>query len=111
MIRLNTPTEAKVLAAYVMPASAGMKPNGVVLAETATDWVTWNIYWDGGVWADLENEGQLHEAWECETGHYFQKSMHPSQGDPKTLAEFDFGLRLRHLLTQAALRGIDDGKW
>jgi len=103
MIRLSN--GATVHAAYLLPARPGMKPSGLVLAETATDWVTWAVYWEGDTTGD--DEGQTHEQWEAETGHYFQKSMPHSQGDPEDLARFDFGLRLRRHLTYTIQRGIE----
>lgn len=95
---------AKVHAAFILPASPGMKPNGLALAETETDWCTWSIHWDGDTTGD--EEGQTHEVWEAETGHYFQKSMPISQGSPKPMAEYDFGLRLRRMLTHGQHRGV-----
>lgn len=95
---------AKVHAALLLPASEGMKPHGLVLAETSHDWVTWQVYWNGDTIGDPD--GQTHELWDAEHGHYFQKSMHLSQGDPQELAKFAFGLRLRYLLGDSALRGV-----
>lgn len=98
----------KVHAAFILPASPGVKPHGLVLAETATDWVTWNIYWDGDLKFDDEGTdgGLTHELWEAECGHYFQKSMPESQGDPQRLAHYDFGLRLRRLLNIHQWAGV-----
>lgn len=91
---------AEVLAAYILPASGGRKPNGLVLAKKSDDhFVTWLIHWDGDTTGD---DGQTHEVWECDTGHYFSPG-----GDmvPIDMAQFDFGLRLRHLLSSTILRG------
>lgn len=103
MIRLQMGT---VHAAFVLPASPGMKPHGLVLAETPTDWVTWQVYWDGNTTGD--DEGQTHELWEAECGHYFQKSManNPEMGDPQHMATFDFGLRLRLFMDSATIKGV-----
>ena len=99
---------AEVHAAYVLPAGAGMKPNGLVLAETDTDWVVWNIYWDGELQKpdDVSETQSPGELWECETGSYFQKACPPSMGDPKKLAELAFGLKLRRLLTEQMAAGV-----
>lgn len=94
MIQLSN--GATVHAAFILPASPGMKPNGVVLAEQERDWVTWSIYWDGETTGDAE--GQTHELWECETGCYFQKMYSGINGEGKRLAELSFGFRLGALL-------------
>lgn len=96
MITLSN--NAKVLAAYIVPKSPGHKPHGIVLAETETDWVTWDIYWDGIVTPNADDE--YNELWEAEAGHYWHKTSTP--GDDviaKELAELDFGSRLRRNLT------------
>lgn len=95
MIRLSN--QAEVHAAFLLPASPGMKANGLVLAETEHDWVTWTIHQD---------PGQL--IWDCETGHYFQKNMlnNPGMGDPKQLAHFDFGFRVRRIVNIHMLTGM-----
>lgn len=93
---------AKVLAAFIVPATPGMKPNGLVLAETETDFVTWSIYWDGKTTGD--DQGQTHELWECETGHYFQKSASYMQADRE--GQIDFGLRLARLLPEFVLGAV-----
>ncbi len=100
MIRLNNCE--KVHAAFILPASPGMKPNGLVLAETTNDWVTWNIYWDGETTGD--EEGQTHELWQAECGHYFQKSA--TYLDAQRMAENDFGHRLMRLLPTPALETV-----
>ena len=106
MIQLSN--GAKVLTAFIVPASPGMKPNGVALAETETDFVVWSIYWDGETTGDAQ--GQTHELWECETGHYFQKSMEPDRRNSRLqMAEQDFGIRLSRFLTPAQGRGVIDG--
>ena len=102
MIQLSN--GAKVLAAFILPASPGQKPRGLVLAETLNDFVTWQIYWDGETTGD--EQGQTHELWEAEQGHYFQRGMYPQQGNPRLMAELDFGLRLKHLLTDQQFQGV-----
>lgn len=92
----------KVLAAYIVPASPGMKPNGLVLAETETDWVTWSVYWDGETTGD--DHGQTHELWEAETGHYWTKSSHTIES--KRMAERDFGLRLQRFIPTQSREAI-----
>ena len=96
MIQLSN--GAKVHAAFILPASPGMKPNGVVLAEQECDWVTWSIHWDGDCAMADDEEGLTHEVWECETGHYFSKSYQGMNGEAKRLAELSFGFRLCALL-------------
>ena len=90
MIQLSN--GAKVHAAFIQPASPGMKPTGVVFAETETDWCTWSIYWDGD-WVDLGEDGN-HEVWEAETGYYYQKSDPGAQ----RLAQLNFSFRLGGML-------------
>ena len=92
MIQLSN--GAKVHAAFIQPASPGMKPNGVVFAETETDWCTWSIYWDGDSTMDDTDEGLTHEVWEAETGYYYQKSDPGAQ----RLAQLNFGFRLGGML-------------
>lgn len=97
---------AKVHAIYIVPGGEGYKPHGFVLSETETDWVTWEIYWDGA-WS---NDEDFSEIWEAESGHYYQKSMANSPekfGNPKLLAEFDFGLRLGRLITDQMHKAIN----
>lgn len=95
----------KLHAAYLLPGQSNMKPSGLVLAETATDWVTWLVHWDGDTIQD--ERGQIHEVWEAESGHYYQKSMPILVGNPKDQAEFDFGLRLKYMLTYQTKRGVE----
>lgn len=98
MLKLSN--NAKVLAAFILPKSPGMKPHGLVLAEALNDeYVTWEIYWDGAMSESIDS---FDEVWEAESGHYFQASQ---QGN-RDLAELDFGLRLSRLLTRRMLGGV-----
>jgi hypothetical protein len=78
MIRLTN--GATVHAAFILPASPGMKPHGLVLAETENDFVTWEIYWDGETTGD--ERGQTHELWECETGPLLPTGHAPNPRQP-----------------------------
>ena len=102
MIQLSN--GAKVHAAFIRPASPGMKPSGLVLAEQERDWVTWSIYWDGDTTGD--EEGQTHEVWEAECGHYYQKEYSGLNGEGQRMAERDFGHRLMQLLPTPSLEAV-----
>lgn len=103
MIRLSN--GARIEAAYILPTDPkpGMRPNGVVLAEDAHDWVTWEVFFIEG---DLDRSPEGYPLWEAQCGHYFQKSMPASQGNPKTMAEFDYGLRVQRLATENIWKGM-----
>lgn len=108
MIKLSN--GATVHAAFLLPAGFGTKPHGVVLAETPTDWVTWHVY-DNGEFVindEVATEARAWEVWEAETGHYFQKSMSrlDTMPDPKMMAEFDYGLRLKRFFNDHILSGV-----
>lgn len=83
-------------AAFLFPASPGMKAHGLVLAEDPTQWITWNVY------NDFDTADQR---WDAETGHYFQKNL----ADAKQLAEFDFGIRLVRFLPYQVHLGVRHG--
>lgn len=96
---------ATVHAAFVLPGIPGtLKPHGIVLAETHTDWVVWSIHWDGDTTGD--EQGQTNELWEAESGSYFQKGA--AYLDSQAMAEFDFGIRLARLLTNKTKQGVHD---
>ena len=95
---------AKVHAAMVRPGGPGYKPYGIVLAEQVDgQWVTWDIHWDGEFVIDGD---QGYEIWEATSGHYFQPNQGPEGPNPKMMAEFDFGLRLKRFLTDTQLNGV-----
>jgi len=81
--------------AYVRQGGLGLKPNGLCLAETTTDWVTWRIWQDSG-----------QRVWEAEVGNYFQKGGDP--GAARQKAEIDFGKRLAALLTANSYEGLKE---
>lgn len=95
MIRLSN--GATVHAAYVVPAEPSTKPHGIVLAETKTDWVVWDIYWDGQTIEDYPDNSIIHEVWESTNGHYFSKNNagNLTDMDPRRMAYTQFGLNLR----------------
>lgn len=106
MLRLSN--GARVICAYIQPASSGVKPNGIVLAETETDWVVWSIHWDGE-WEDDEDPDDTgpvaHELWQADGGDYHQKSQ-SGKLNVRMAAEFQFGLKLKRLLQESMLKGI-----
>ena len=104
MIQLSN--GAKVHAAFIRPASPGMKPSGLVLAEQERDWVTWSIYWDGDSAMADDEEGLTHEVWEAECGHYYQKEYSGLNGEGQRMAEQDFGHRLMQLLPTPSLEAV-----
>jgi hypothetical protein len=93
---------AKIHFAYHGDGGGGYKPNGLCLAETDTDWVTWRIYWDGTV--SNPNIAGCEEVWEAETGRYFPKGS--DGGAARQLAEIDFGARLAYLITANSYQGL-----
>jgi hypothetical protein len=100
---------AKLHFAYHGDGGGGYKPNGLCLAETETDWVTWRIYWDGVI--SNPNIAGCEEVWEAEVGHYFPKLPAGLEHDPgaaRQLAELDFGKRLAHLLTANSYEGLKE---
>jgi hypothetical protein len=91
---------ATVHAAYILPESPGMKAHGVVLAETPTDWVTWDISWDS------QNDLPFSSGyWDAESGTYFQKVSYPDN-EARRLAYLNFGQRVARLLNIFILTGI-----
>ena len=106
MIKLSN--GATVHAAFIMPAQPSMKPSGIALAETPTDWVVWNIYWDGQTMEDYPDNSIIHEVWESTNGHYFSKdNLNNLTGDgPRALARIQFGLKLRRLVHADIQKGL-----
>jgi len=93
---------ATVHAAYIIPKSEGLKDRGCVLAETPTDWVCWNIYWDGKTTMHTDSSVRMgmqhHEVWEAENGHYFQKESY-QEGEAKALASQQFTRQMTQFMT------------
>lgn len=88
---------AKVLAAFTLPASPGMKTHGLVLAEPSPEkFVTWMVHCD---YHQQNTNGEW--LWECDTGHYFEANE-----KNREKAEFDFGMRLTLLLTDRMAQGF-----
>ena len=75
-----------------VPQYGDKRPEGLVLAETVTDWVTWNIY------------KRPDEYWIAEAGHYFPK-LEDSSG-ARQRAEVNFGERLAIHLSANAYFGL-----
>jgi len=105
---LTLSNRATVHAAYIVPASPGMKAHGICLAETPTDWVVWNIYWDGEIDSLDSPIGPEHEVWEAENGDYFPKisSAEPSENT----AHFIFGRRLMRFISDNMWQGMNDAR-
>lgn len=90
--------QAKVLAVYLTVPDTGGRATGVVLAETASDFVTWNV-WQGA-------EGAL--VYEADTGHYVTKRGEMERGEDRQRAELDYGKRLLRHITANMFMGIQD---
>jgi len=93
---------ARLEVVFVVQYTQGMKPHGICLAETETDWVTWNIFWDGVT--SNPNLPSCEEVWECEGGHYYQKGS--DAGAARLQAEKDFGKRLGYIISMGAYQGL-----
>jgi hypothetical protein len=92
---------ATVHAAYIVPASWGIKPHGICLANNGRgDWVVWNIYWDGVLSNPNIGDGS-HEVWEAENGDYFLNNDEGRLG-----AELNFGRRLFRMMTDQMFQGF-----
>lgn len=92
---------AKILDVYIKFSRMGFMHTGVVLAETDTNFVTWNIHHDP--------DHNTPDVWDCDTGHYFTKGGQMQQGKSLFIAQRDFGERLaRHLsmVSMAAYEGL-----
>lgn len=98
---LHLSNGATVHAAYLIPASEGLKDRGCVLAETSTDWVCWNIYWDGEVQhpEDIPETSSPTEVWEAENGHYFQKGDNQTSIASRILASQQFTRQMKQFMT------------
>lgn len=94
MVKLSN--GARVLAEYIVKQDSGGHPHGVVLAETDTDFVTWNV-WEGDATRCI---------YEAETGHYFHKRGPMQRGDDRQQAEIDFGQRLAMLMPANVYEGL-----
>jgi hypothetical protein len=94
MIKLAN--NAKVLAAYVTIPDTGGRSSGLVLAETETDFVTWNI-WCGD---------EVRDIYEADTGHYFHKRGEMERGADRQEAEIDYGRRLSRHITANMYNGM-----
>lgn len=105
MIQLSN--GATLHAAFILPEGNSLKPHGVALAETPTDWAVWNIFWDGE-WVDLDENGS-HEVWESTNGHYFSKnnSANLTADSPRRLAQLQFGRSMRRLVHTDIQEGMN----
>lgn len=92
MIRLAI--GARVEVAFIV--TYGNRSEGLVLAETATDWVTWHVY-----------QTPDPEVWDAQAGHYFRKDK-ADPGAVRQEAERNFGKRLSHILTANAYDGLKE---
>ena len=75
---------AKVHNAVLFNFEESLRTTGMVLAETDTDFVTWNVWL-----ADYTRE-----IYEADSGHYFHKHGPMERGADRQLAEIDLGKRL-----------------
>lgn len=95
MIQLSN--GAKVLAAYIRQNDYNPRPHGIVLAETETDFVTWNVWATNPI---------VHDLYEADTGHYFYKRGEMERGADRQEAEIDFGKRVAHIMSANIYEGL-----